>query len=147
MPDTFADDELVISPRLDGLLPPHLAVASARIHLDQLAVMTDIGFHAFEIGTPQRILVSVEVWLDDVNPPADDAADGAWNYDDLKQQIERIAASRRFNLQETLAREIYDWAAARAGVRALRVGTCKPDVYPEARGVGLEIASFKGDAP
>jgi 7,8-dihydroneopterin aldolase/epimerase/oxygenase len=137
MPDTLVD-----SPRLDGLVPRHLAVASARIFIDQLAVLTDIGFHEFEVGAPQRILVTVEVWLDDVDPPAGDSADAAWNYDHLKLEIERIAASRRFNLQETLARVIYDWAAARSGVRALRVATCKPDVYPNARGVGVEIASF-----
>ena len=140
-------DELVDSPRLDGLIPPRLAVRSAKIHLDSLEVMTDIGFHTFEIGTPQRLLINVEVWLDALDPPADDHSDGAWNYDDLKLEIERLAGSRRFNLQETLARAIYDWIAARAGVKALRVATRKPDVYPQARGVGVEIASFTGTAP
>ncbi|WP_338504795.1 dihydroneopterin aldolase [Sphingomonas kaistensis] len=135
------------TPRLDGLIPPALAVRSAKIHLDSLAVMTDIGFHDFEIGTPQRLLISVEVWLDETAAPDGDLAAGAWNYDHLRLEIERIASSRRFNLQETVAREIYDWIAARAGVRALRVGTSKPDVYPNARGVGVEIASFSGAAP
>ena len=140
-------DVVPFTPRLDGLVPSSLAVKSAKIHLDGLAVMTDIGFHDFEVGTPQRLLVSVEVWLTDVEPPADDAADGAWNYDHLRLEIERIASSRRFNLQETLAREIYDWIAARAGVKALRVATAKPDVYPNAKAVGVEIASFSGTAP
>ena len=140
-------DRLVQRPQLDGLVPAQLKVASMRIHLDHLAVMTDIGFHEFEVGTPQRLLISVEVWLNDVEPPANDAAAGAWNYDHLKLEVERIAGSRRFNLQETLIREIYDWIAARAGVRALRVGSCKPDVYSTARGVGVEIASFAGIAP
>ncbi len=140
-------DNLVEHPQLDGLVPPQLAVASVRIHLDALFVMTDIGFHDFEVGTPQRLLISVEVWLIDLQPPQGDASAGAWNYDHLKLEIERIASSRRFNLQETLAQEIYDWIAARSGVRALRVGTCKPDVYPNAQGVGVEIASFCGMAP
>ncbi len=135
------------TPRLDGLIPPALAVRSAKIHLDSLAVMTDIGFHDFEIGTPQRLLISVEVWLDQTAAPDGDLSAGAWNYDHLRLEIERIASSRRFNLQETVAQEIYEWIAARAGVRALRVGTSKPDVYPNARGVGVEIASFSGTAP
>jgi len=135
------------TPRLDGLIPPALAVRSAKIHLDRLAVMTDIGFHDFEVGTPQRLLISVEVWLDEVAAPDGDLPANAWNYDHLRLEIERIASSRRFNLQETLAREIYDWIAARAGVRALRVATSKPDVYPNARGVGVEIASFSSAAP
>jgi dihydroneopterin aldolase len=145
--DPAMTDPLVKSPRLSGLIPPHLAVRSARIHLDSLAVMTDIGFHDFEVGTPQRLLISVEVWLESLDPPSGDAESGAWNYDHLKIEVERISGSRRFNLQETLAREIYDSVASRAGVRALRVGTCKPDVYPSARGVGLEISSFEGAAP
>ena len=37
-----------------------------------LEVQADIGFHDFEIGAPQRLLVTVEIWLDDALPPADD---------------------------------------------------------------------------
>lgn len=140
-------DILPFSPRLDGLVPDSLAIRSAKIHLDGLAVMADIGFHDFEVGTPQRLLVSVEVWLDETVTPDGDLAASAWNYDHLRLEIERIVGSRRFNLQETVAREVYDWIAARAGVKGLRVATSKPDVYPNARGVGIEIASFSGTAP
>ena len=140
-------DIIPFVPRFEGLVPASLAVRSAKIHLDRLEVLTDIGFHEFEIGAPQRLLISVEVWLADVGAPAGDEAEHAWNYDHLRLEIERIAGARRFNLQETLAREIYDWVAARAGVKALRVTTAKPDVYPNATGVGIEIASFTGTAP
>lgn len=140
-------DILPFSPRLDGIVPASLAVRSAKIQLEGLEVMTDIGFHDFEVGSPQRLLVNVEVWLDEVEPPADDAAANAWNYDHVKQEVERIAGARRFNLQETLARQIYDWIASRSGVKALRVSTSKPDVYPNARSVGVEIASFSGTQP
>ncbi|HEV2043233.1 MAG TPA: dihydroneopterin aldolase, partial [Sphingomicrobium sp.] len=54
---------------LDGLIPPSLAVKSSKIMLDSLEVQTDIGFHDFEIGTPQRLLVTIEIWLDDLVPP------------------------------------------------------------------------------
>jgi dihydroneopterin aldolase len=105
-------------------------------------VQIDIGFHDFEIGAPQRLLVTVECWLDDVSsPPSDDPAH-AWNYDFLRSQVEEIAASRRFNLQETLAHAIFDNIAPLHGLRALRVRTSKPDVYRNAEGVGVEIASF-----
>ncbi|GAA4006801.1 dihydroneopterin aldolase [Sphingomonas humi] len=140
-------DVVPFTPRLDGMVPPHLAVKSAKIHLDRLAVMTDIGFHDFEVGSPQRLLVSVEVWLADLGMPDGDHAANAWNYDHLRIEIERIASTRRYNLQETLAREIYDWIAARGGVAALRVTTSKPDVYANAEGVGVEIASFSGSVP
>lgn len=140
-------DVIPFTPRLEGIVPPHLAVRSAKIHLNGLAVMTDIGFHEFEIGAPQRLLISVEVWLDEVAAPDGDLAANAWDYDHLRLDVERIASSRRFNLQETIVREIYDWIASRSGVKALRVSTSKPDVYPNAKGVGVEIASFSGSAP
>ena len=127
---------------LTGLVPDSLKVRSARIVLDSLEVTTDIGFHDFEIGTPQRLLVTVEVWLDDLAPPSGDDPERAWNYDVLRSEVEALASARRYNLQETLAHAIFDRVAALHGVKALRVRTSKPDVYSAAQGVGAEIASF-----
>jgi dihydroneopterin aldolase len=134
-------------PKLSGLVPPNLKVRSARILLDSLEVQADIGFHEFEIGTPQRLLVSVEIWLEELAAPAGDEPVNAWNYDFLKEEIAEIASARRYNLQETLAHAIFDRVAAFRGIAALRVRLSKPDVYPEAHGVGVEIASFPGAWP
>src|SRR4029453_18094823 len=132
------------SMNLSGLVPDHLKVRSARIILESLEVNADIGFHDFEVGKPQRLLVTVEIWLEDPKVPPEENPAGAWNYDFLRNEVEQIASSRRFNLQETLAHAIFDRIAAFHGVRALRICTSKPDVYPDARGVGVEIASFPG---
>ena len=131
-------------PKLDGLLPDTLKVRSGRILLEDLEVQVDIGFHDFEVGAPQRLLVTVEIWLDEVAPPVDDDPERAWNYDFLRTEVREIASSRRFNLQETLAHAVFERLAAFRGVRALRIRTSKPDVYAEAHGVGIEIASFRG---
>ena len=131
-------------PKLQGLVPDELKVRSARIVLESLEVETDIGFHDFEVGAPQRLLVTIELWLDEVVPPPDDEPARAWNYDFLRSEVREIAASRRFNLQETLAHAVFERLAAFRGVRALRVRTSKPDIYPDAHGVGVEIASFDG---
>ncbi len=132
---------------LDGLMPDTLAVVSSKIILDSYEVAVDIGFHDFEVGSPQRLLVTVEVWLDDLEPPHDEDPHSAWNYDNLRSEIEKIAGARRYNLQETVAHAIYRRIAERRGVRAIRIATSKPDVYPLARGVGVEIASFSGASP
>jgi dihydroneopterin aldolase len=60
----------------------------------------------------------------------------------MRTEIGRIASARRYNLQETLARAIYDLVAARRGVTALRVATRKPDIYPDCKGVGVDLSSF-----
>lgn len=136
------DDANQGEPKLDGLVPDHLRVRSSRILLDALEVQADIGFHEFEIGQPQRLLVTVEIWLEDVSPPANDDPALAWDYDYLRTEVEALAGGRRYNLQETLAHAIYQRFAALRGVKALRVATAKPDIYDEARGVGVEITSF-----
>ena len=133
--------------KLDGLVPRELAVRSSRILLEDLEVQADIGFHDFEVGKPQRLLLTVEIWLDDLAPPQDDRPEAAWDYDLLRNEIVRLAGERRYNLQETLVHAIYNRLAAMRGVRALRVRSAKPDIYPDARAVGVEIASFAGLAP
>ncbi|MEO8176744.1 MAG: dihydroneopterin aldolase [Sphingomicrobium sp.] len=137
-----ADELSLVEPKLVGLVPDHLRVRSSSILLDALEVQADIGFHEFEIGKPQRLLITVEIWLEDLSPPADDDPASAWDYDYLRTEVETLAAAKRYNLQETLAHAIYARFAAMRGVKALRVATTKPDIYPEARGVGIEIASF-----
>ncbi len=133
--------------KLAGLVPDNLKVRSARIILDSFEVQADIGFHEFEVGAPQRLLVTVEIWLQDHSAPSDDDPSRAWNYDFLRSEVAELASARRYNLQETLANAIFERMASFHGVRAVRVRTSKPDVYPDAAGVGVEIASFSGQWP
>lgn len=137
----------MVEPVLSGLAPQHLQVRSQRILLEALAVQADIGFHDFEVGSPQRLLVTVEIWLDDVAPPRGDDPALAWNYDFLRTEVQAIASARRYNLQETLAHAMFERIAAFRGVSAVRLRLSKPDVYPEAHGVGVEIASFSAGWP
>ena len=130
--------------KLSGLVPQHLKVRSARILLESLEVQADIGFHDFEVGAPQRLIISIEIWLEDASVPKEDDPSRAWNYDFLRSEVQELAARGRYNLQETLAHAVFERIAAFRGVRALRVRMSKPDVYPEAHGVGVEIASFSG---
>ena len=127
---------------LDGLVPDRLRPMTRKIVLEDYRLDLDIGFHEFEIGNPQRLLVTVEVWVDERSFSADDTAGSPWDYDFLRTEIGSLVAGRRFNLQETLVREIYDMVAARRGVTALRVSTRKPDIYADCAGVGVELASF-----
>lgn len=129
-------------PRIDGLVPAALAPKRFRIFLQDYDLPVDIGFHDFEIGAPQRLLVSVEVFVGEEAFASEDSAAAAWNYDFLRTEIRRMTLDRRFNLQETLVREIYELIASRKGVLDLRVSSRKPDIYPDCAGVGVEISSF-----
>lgn len=114
---------------------------SHTILLQELQVDADIGFHDFEIGAPQRLLVCVEVTLDLAHWPKADTREDAWNYDFIRSGIQKMVQGRRFNLQETLAEEIFAMIAAAPGVTGLKIRTRKPDVYPDAKAVGIVISS------
>ena len=120
---------------------PRLPIRSRKISLENLEVMADIGFHAHEVGKPQRLLISVDIWLDDATDPSVDEQAAAWDYDFIRSEVMRIATARRFNLQETLVREIFDRIGSVLGVTALTVRSRKPDIYPDADAVGIEFSS------
>ena len=128
--------------KLDGLVPGHIKVQSASVLLDSLEVSVDIGFHDFEVGVPQRLLVTIEIWLEDVSMPSDDDPAHAFDYDYLRKEVQALAAAGRYNLQETFAHALFERFAALKGVKAIRVATAKPDIYPDARGVGVQITSY-----
>ena len=132
---------------LNGMVPAALKVRQQRIVIDRIEVQADIGFHDFEVGTPQRLLISIELWIDSTTPPAGDDPARAWDYDVVVQAVRTLATQRRYNLQETLVHAIFVHVAALHGISALKVSSTKPDVYPDARGVGVEIASFRGATP
>jgi dihydroneopterin aldolase len=135
-------DTLLANPVLVGLVPEALAPQSRKIMLEDFDLLVDIGFHEFEIGTPQRLRVNIEVWLTAAAFPQCDTVAQAWDYDTLRTSVLALVVGRRFNLQETVAHEIYALVAARQGVKALRVSTRKPDIYPDCAAVGVEICSF-----
>lgn len=112
-----------------------------KVMLEDLVLEVDIGFHDFEIGAPQRLLASVSVTLDLAHWPATDTREASWNYDVIRSGIIGLIGDRRFNLQETLAEEIFALIAAKPGVLALTVWLKKPDVYADARAVGVMLSS------
>ncbi len=118
-----------------------LAPAAHHILLENLAIAVDIGFHTFEVGHPQRLLVSVDVGIDLDHWPASDSGEASWNYDKLRTGIISLCTARRFNLQETVAQEIWDMVVAMPGVISLKITLRKPDVYPDADAVGVVLAS------
>jgi dihydroneopterin aldolase len=130
------------TPRLDGLVPDRLRPKTRKIALEDFALELDIGFHAFEVGRPQRLVLTIEVWVEEGHFADDDDPASAWDYDFLRSEVGALVRGRRFNLQETVVREVYDLVAARRGVAALRVRSSKPDIYPDCAGVGVELASF-----
>ena len=54
-------------------------------------------------------------------------------------------AQGHIHLQETLADDVLALMLAHPRVRAARVSTAKPDVYPDCDAVGIEVFGLKED--
>ena len=62
--------------QLDGLVPDELRPRTRKIVLEDYSLDVDIGFHEFEVGRPQRLILTVEVWVDEISFPAEDDVRG-----------------------------------------------------------------------
>ena len=124
-----------------------LALKCRRIFLRDFVVDTRIGAHDFEKRGTQRVVFNVELYvlLED-SEPANDELHEVVDYDFVRETIFRRVAQGHVQLQETLCDEIAAVLLQHPQVRALRLSSCKPDVYPDCAGVGVEIFRFKKEA-
>jgi dihydroneopterin aldolase len=126
-----------------GLLDPRLADCR-RLFLRNVIVSANIGVHAFEKEGAQRVALHVDVYVPlAVSTPRHDKISEVVDYDFIRAAIERRIAQGHINLQETLVDDIARALLAHPAVRAVRVASEKPDVYPDVDAVGVEVLVFK----
>ena len=113
-----------------------------RFVISQINVICSIGIHDFERAEKQRITVDLEVLLSADKEPQVDNIEQALNYDTIREMVIKIATSRHFDLQETLARTIFDAVQAFSTVDALMVRTAKPDVYEDVQSVAYQLSNL-----
>jgi len=113
-----------------------------RFHLEGLECACRIGAYDHERLGPQPVVIDAEILLSGASEPTRDSLEATLNYDLIRSTILEIATSRHFDLQETLAREIFDALAGLAGVIAVRVRTAKPEAYEDCRQIAYELSSL-----
>ena len=107
-----------------------------------------IGVHDFERDAPQRLRVSVDLYVPlAASTPRADRLDEVVDYDFVRAVIAERVAQGHVGLQETLCDAIAERLIAHPQVRAVRVSTEKPDVYPDCAAVGVEVLRFKQESP
>lgn len=128
---------------MSDLLHPRLSDCR-RIFLREYAVPMMIGAHDFEKGAPQRVIFNVDVFVPiAATTPKQDELVEVLDYDTLRETIRMIASRGHIHLQETLCDAIAESLLGQPNVRAVRVSTAKPDVYPDCDRVGLELFRFR----
>ena len=128
---------------LSALTHPKLADCR-RLFLRNYEVMINIGVHDFEKQGEQRLLINVDLYIPLAqSTPQDDQLDEVVDYDFMRVTVASRMAQGHVQLQETLCDDLVRTLLAHPSVRAVRVSTMKPDVYPDCEGVGVEVFQIK----
>jgi 7,8-dihydroneopterin aldolase/epimerase/oxygenase len=118
-----------------------------RLFLKDYEVWINIGVHDFEKKGEQRVVINVDLYVPmAVSTPKADQLDEVVDYDFIRRSVMARVAKGHIHLQETLADDLLVLMLAHPRVRAARISTAKPDVYPDCEAVGCEVFGIK-DAP
>ncbi len=111
-----------------------------------LALRARLGVHPHEKAAPQRVVIGVELAVEDESAPGGVGADDlrrVVDYGTVVTAARAAAASGHTLLVETLAERIAAAALADARVRRVRVSVEKPDAFAEAAGVGALVERIR----
>ena len=115
-----------------------------RLFLHDYELPVQIGVHDFEKQAPQRMLINVDLYVPLAqSTPTHDTLDEVLDYDFIRRSIVERVSRGHIQLQETLADDLLQRMLAHPQVRAARVATAKPDVYPDCAAVGCEVFGMK----
>ena len=115
-----------------------------RLYLRNFTLQANIGVHEFEKNGAQRIVVNVDLYVPlAATTPERDKIGEVLDYDFIHATIRERVAQGHINLQETLCDHVASVLLAHPLVRAVRVATEKPDVYPDCDAVGVEVFHIK----
>jgi dihydroneopterin aldolase len=115
-----------------------------RLFLRDYEVWINIGVHDFEKRGEQRVLINVDLFVPlALSTPRADALEEVLDYDFIRRSIAERVSRGHVHLQETLADDVLELMLAHPKVRAARVSTEKPDVYPDCEAVGVEVFGIK----
>lgn len=115
-----------------------------RLFLRDYEVWINIGVHDFEKRGEQRVLINVDLFVPlALSTPRHDQLTEVLDYDFIRRSIAERVARGHIHLQETLADDVLALMLAHPQVRAARVSTAKPDVYPDCEAVGCEVFGMK----
>ncbi len=115
-----------------------------RLFLRNYEVMINIGVHDFEKKGEQRVMINVDLYIPlALSTPKADQLSEVVDYDFMRETIARRMAEGHVHLQETLCDDVARAMLAHPQVKAVRVSTMKPDVYPDCEAVGVEVFGLK----
>jgi dihydroneopterin aldolase len=129
---------------MNALLQHPQLMDCRRLFLRDYEIWINIGVHEFEKKGEQRVLINVDLFIPlALSTPTQDNLDEVVDYDFIRRSIAERVAKGHIQLQETLADDVLQVMLSHPRVRAARVSTEKPDVYPDCDAVGVEVFGLK----
>jgi dihydroneopterin aldolase len=116
-----------------------VAGRSRRVLIEGYELIGSVGVYEHEHRYEQRVIVSLDLRVNDGYDGASDRVSDIYDYDLAIQAIKRTVNSGHFNLIETLAERIAEVCLSDKRVVSARVRVEKPDLLPACRGIGIEI--------
>ncbi|WP_367614799.1 dihydroneopterin aldolase [Plastoroseomonas arctica] len=121
---------------------PDAARGLRRVFLRGLEARARLGVHAHEKAGPQRIIIGIELAVEDADVAAGIGVDHlsrVVDYERVVMAARSIASGEHVLLVETLAERIALAALADPKVVAARVQIEKPDAFPDVVSVGVVV--------
>ena len=118
---------------------PAMSREVRRIFINGLELIGSVGVYEHEHRYEQRVIVSLDLRVNDGYDGTSDRVSDIYDYDLAIQAIKRTVNSGHFNLIETLAERIAEVCLSDKRVVSARVRVEKPDLLPACRGIGIEI--------
>jgi 7,8-dihydroneopterin aldolase/epimerase/oxygenase len=110
-----------------------------RVFVRGLELIGSIGVYEHEKRYEQRIIISLELDVQDDYDGRSDLIDHVYDYDHAIATARAAVDAGHTNLIETLAERIAEGCLEDQRVFSARVTIEKPDVLPSCRAVGIEI--------
>jgi len=126
---------------IGGIASVHDKIRHVFIRDLQLRAM--LGVYDSEKLEPQRVIVNVDLSVQEHGEPLDDDIQNVVSYEHVVNHVKELIAEGHVHLVETLAEMIANECLKNRWVVAVRVRVEKPDIIPEAVSVGVEIERTK----
>lgn len=119
--------------------PSAPATGRRRILIRDLEIVASIGVFEHEKRYEQRILVSLDLSVEDAYDGVSDRIEHVVDYARVVDGVSRLVQQEHLHLIETLAERIAGHCLEDRRIVGVRVRVEKPDVLPSVRCVGVEI--------
>lgn len=113
------------------------------VFVRDLKLEATLGIYAEEKIQAQRVLVNIDMTVDDLGAELGDELSNVVCYETAVKNVQKIVADGHVHLVETLAEAIAEKCLQDRRVQAVRVRIEKPDAIAEAASVGVEIERLR----